>query len=172
MKRKILMLSIIGLLLSNPLIAIDRYVNPVSGSDLNSGTFTSPYKTLIKGLASLRIGDKLYLRAGNYVINSPLIASTAIMTILPYQNEVVTIQPANSTPIPFKLAVDILPSGKYIDSLLLPPASPKLPTIELRVNNVLVKTQVGSTTLTYTVNIPRNAGILANADQVTVKVIQ
>jgi hypothetical protein len=42
------------------------YVDANSGSDLNPGSLTQPFKTITKALSLVRPGDKVYVRAGIY----------------------------------------------------------------------------------------------------------
>lgn len=45
--------------------AADRYVSP-TGSDINAGTLSAPYKTIKKAASVVAPGDTVYLRAGAY----------------------------------------------------------------------------------------------------------
>ena len=73
------------------------YVSP-SGSDTNSGTIDSPWKTLAAAVAILSPGDTLYLRAGTYRETITLQNSGtpgAPITISGYSNEAVVISGAD-----------------------------------------------------------------------------
>ena len=42
------------------------YYVAIAGSDSNSGSQSSPFRTVKKGISILKPGDKLYIRGGNY----------------------------------------------------------------------------------------------------------
>lgn len=77
----------------------------LSGSDSNTGTQDSPWKTIRYGVSQLRPGDTLYIRGGVYagadqVIDSlnatvPGGTSSSPITIAGFPGEQVTIQPPN-----------------------------------------------------------------------------
>lgn len=67
------------------------YVAP-NGSDSNPGTVSAPWKTVLKGLLSLKAGDTLYVRDGRYRerIRNPAIrsgSSSAPITVAAYSGE-------------------------------------------------------------------------------------
>jgi hypothetical protein len=74
--------------------AATYYVSP-SGQDANAGTLTSPWKTMRKGLTSLKAGDTLYVRGGVYIENlggsSPIAirqgSAVAPITVAAYPSE-------------------------------------------------------------------------------------
>ena len=68
LKRRIfLKLLLFAIFLATPIIglAATYYVSP-TGSDSNSGTLASPWKTLAKAVSSVSSGDTVYLRAGTW----------------------------------------------------------------------------------------------------------
>src|SRR4051794_19955776 len=72
------------------------YVSP-SGSDSGPGSISAPWRTVAKGLTSLRAGDTLYIRGGTYVenIQSPTISTgtaTARIVVANYPGERPVIQ--------------------------------------------------------------------------------
>ncbi|NOT05631.1 MAG: DUF1565 domain-containing protein [Anaerolineales bacterium] len=51
---------------SVPLTAAKIYYVSATGNDANSGTLTSPFKTIQKGMSAVIAGDTLYVRSGTY----------------------------------------------------------------------------------------------------------
>jgi hypothetical protein len=73
------------------------YYVSTSGSDANAGTVDQPWRTVLKGVTSLKAGDTLYLRGGTYVerIMSPKISvgtATAHIRMRAYPGERPVIQ--------------------------------------------------------------------------------
>lgn len=97
MKKILSRLSFIfcGLILfSSPtLVSASTYFVSNSGSDTSSGTQSSPWKTLTKGLSALVPGDTLYVRSGTYphFSFSKSGTSNGYITISAYNNEPVLI---------------------------------------------------------------------------------
>ena len=61
------------------------YYVATDGSDSNSGTLANPWRTVQKGLESLKAGDELFIRGGTYVeriTNPKLAAGTSTSRIL------------------------------------------------------------------------------------------
>ena len=79
------------------------YYVSLSGSDSNSGTSSSPFKTFAKALKPLKPGDTLYIRAGTWTQQLDLMAnktsgtSSAYIKIAGYPGEKVTIRYADPT---------------------------------------------------------------------------
>jgi hypothetical protein len=86
-------------LVNVPVAGTSYYVSP-TGSDSNSGTFSTPFRTLAKGTSVLKPGDTLYVRAGTYAESlSDKIPSgtswTAPVTVAAYPGEQVVVQPTS-----------------------------------------------------------------------------
>lgn len=64
-KNIIMFVFALSLCLARPIFAKDIYVS-TSGSDNNSGSISSPYRTLNKATQEARAGDTVYLRSGTY----------------------------------------------------------------------------------------------------------
>jgi len=86
--------------------------------------FITPADNVTQAVSMMKSGDRLFLHQGNYPLVAPLVQPSALITILPYPGEIVTLQPTGSPPVPFTWAVDILPTGKYEDALALPVPPP------------------------------------------------
>jgi len=74
----------------------NTYYVATTGSDSSSGSLSSPFRTIAKGISTLRGGDTLYIRGGIYAeaLAWPTGGTQAApMTISRYQSEVVTIRP-------------------------------------------------------------------------------
>ena len=70
------------------------FVDPKAGDDGNQGTKGSPWKTITRGVSTLKPGDTLYLRGGTYYENLNLTLSgtaEAPITIRAFPGEVPTI---------------------------------------------------------------------------------
>ena len=96
------------------------YYVATNGSDSNSGSITSPFRTIAKGLAALTPGDTLYLRAGTYGhidTNLTKIPSgtsfTSAVTISAYPREPVTLT-ANSDGAALNLTDATTAGLKYV----------------------------------------------------------
>ncbi|MDH4079254.1 MAG: right-handed parallel beta-helix repeat-containing protein [Nitrospira sp.] len=78
------------------------YYVSLSGSDSNSGTSSSPFKTFAKAVKPLKPGDTLYIRAGTWTQQLDLMrdnksgTSSAYIKIAGYPGEKVTIRYADS----------------------------------------------------------------------------
>jgi hypothetical protein len=60
-------LALASLLFPSPAAAAGQtYYVATSGSDSNPGTLSEPFRTIDKGLVTLRAGDTLYIRGGTY----------------------------------------------------------------------------------------------------------
>lgn len=91
----------LALLTPSLVSAADYYVSP-SGNDSNSGTSSSPWKTVQKGVSSASAGDNIYLREGTYnesVSISKSGASGSPITLSSYSGENATINGGSSSAI-------------------------------------------------------------------------
>lgn len=98
---KLLVGLALGLLLTSKAMAADYYVSP-SGSDSNPGTIDRPFKTIAKGYSMASAGSTVYVRAGTYLISSPLRfnkngSSGNLIKVFAYPNEVPVIDGINLT---------------------------------------------------------------------------
>jgi len=90
-------------LLPNSIRAATYYVAP-NGDNANSGTITSPWKTLVHSSSRLRAGDTLLIRSGTYYNDRIYIGSNVSGTqdnplrVSAYNNEEVILDGNNSTP--------------------------------------------------------------------------
>jgi parallel beta-helix repeat protein len=73
------------------------YYAATTGSDSNTGTLDSPFRTISKGISRLSAGDTVYIRAGSYgeTINIPIPSGTSFtnaVTISSYPGETVILR--------------------------------------------------------------------------------
>ncbi len=98
---------IIILFLAKPTEAANYYVSP-TGNDANSGSQSQPWLTVTKGMSTIRQGDTLYLRSGNYAAPSTgWQFAYGGVTMTNYPGEVATLTSKNKT------------SGNYVIKCLL-----------------------------------------------------
>ena len=90
-----------GLLGIQQVYATNYYVS-TSGSDTNTGTLSTPWKTITKAADKLVAGDTVYIRAGTYkeqvVPKNSGNATNGFITYSAYQGETVTVDGANGLP--------------------------------------------------------------------------
>jgi Right handed beta helix region/Protein of unknown function (DUF1565) len=80
------------------------YYVSTSGNDANSGTQTSPFQTIAKGLSVIKVGDTLYIRGGTYaetidsnrqtIPTGTSYTAGGVVTIAAYPGETVTLRPS------------------------------------------------------------------------------
>ncbi len=90
-----IMLMALGIV---PAVAADYYVSP-SGSDSNSGTQSSPFRTINFASARLRAGDTLFVRGGTYYERPTISVSgtaSAPITIEGMPGETAVVDPGGS----------------------------------------------------------------------------
>lgn len=96
------MLAVFIITCSSSAVFAATYYVSTSGSDSNAGTSSSPFKTIQKGLNTVKAGDACIIRGGTY--NEALVlglsgTSTAPITIQNYTGETVTINSGSSKAI-------------------------------------------------------------------------
>lgn len=93
----LLSLAVFFFLSASSIYAADYYVS-TTGSDSNSGSESSPWKTIQKGINSLKAGDILYIKGGTYPeklnVNTSG-TSSAPITISGYADEMPTVDGSN-----------------------------------------------------------------------------
>lgn len=74
------------------------YVDSTNGNDNNSGSFSTPFRTIQKAASVMAAGDTCYIRTGTYnetVIPTNSGSAGSPITFMPYNNETVTIEGAD-----------------------------------------------------------------------------
>ncbi len=94
-------LSFILLFLATTSVSAASFYTSTSGSDSNSGTSSSPFRTINKGVSILHAGDTLFVKAGTYAeqLSDSIPSGTSwtnAVTIKANPGDIVTIKPPSS----------------------------------------------------------------------------